>query len=391
MAVRRSMAQPISQQKADSFSKKYSLKARAGLDKENKDAFVIPLGLADGVYTLACHEVRKAVDGVGFRGLTFNSRIACHRVDKSTGEVSKELPLCCQIMEKERERLGKQFSTQGAITWAKNRVYIPVLVLSNTETDPNKRLSSRKVSITHGIDFSFIDMAEYTYSEFIKTVKNDMENDEKLNIDSIPDEEMYEKASEYIRKSIIKISTIQGKISETEKIYKVIPFTNTLIAKDSGEYEEIKILSRIVDGTFPKDKLEAAFKKYPKVHAAYNQSIDYLDLFNTEVDTIIPEWTDDELEEYYNVFLEKQGVVDKYKSPEVASTPVEEDVDFKDSVETVSTPDTSEAEYDYSTSDLEESSILNDDEFSDLGKEDEGEDEFNFDESEFELEPDGAI
>ena len=87
MAVRRSMTQPISQQKADSFSKKYSLKARAGLDKENKDAFVIPLGLADGVYTLACHEVRKAVDGVGFRGLTFNSRIACHRVDKSTGEV----------------------------------------------------------------------------------------------------------------------------------------------------------------------------------------------------------------------------------------------------------------------------------------------------------------
>ena len=234
-------------------------------------------------------------------------------------------------------------------------------------------------------------MAEYTYSEFIKTVKNDMENDEKLNIDSIPDEEMYEKASEYIRKSIIKISTIQGKISETEKIYKVIPFTNTLIAKDSGEYEEIKILSRIVDGTFPKDKLEAAFKKYPKIHAAYNQSIDYLDLFNTEVDTIIPEWTDDELEEYYNVFLEKQGVVDQYKSPEVVSTPVEEDVDFKDSVETVSTPDTSEAEYDYSTSDLEESSILNDDEFSDLGKEDEGEDEFNFDESEFELEPDGAI
>ena len=108
-----------------------------------------------------------------------------------------------------------------------------------------------------------------------------------------------------------------------------------------------------------------------------------------EVDNLVSDWTDDELQAYMDSYLEKQGVVNKYKSEKV----VEEKVTFKEPVkatkaiaedddfEVPSTTSTatavveddfelpsdekSEESFDYSTSDLEESPILSDSDFSD--------------------------
>jgi hypothetical protein len=102
-------------------------------------------------------------------------------------------------------------------------------------------------------------------------------------------------------------------------------------------------------------------------------------LFNSEVDNLVSDWTDEELQSYYNTYLEKAGVVAQYKSEKPEETVAfkepakkaakvvdEEEDEFADTTSTATaTIEKSEDEFDYATSDLEESSILDDSEFAD--------------------------
>ena len=53
------------------------------------------------------------------------------------------------------------------------------------------------------------------------------------------------------------LSVNDSKLS-TEKT-KAIPLTNQMVAKDSGEQKIITYVSQVINGTFPKAKLDALF------------------------------------------------------------------------------------------------------------------------------------
>ena len=268
-----------------------------------------------------------------------------------------------------------------AISFTSRRNVIPVLVLSSTETDSNKKASLRKISIKNGIDFSFIDMSSSAYEEFTKDVQGTMETEGIIeSADDMDPEELAQEVAKYLQGSVLKISNVAGRNPGIpyEKAFKAIPLTNQMVAKDSGEQKIITYVSQVINGTFPKAKLDALFEKYPEVQTINNQVIDFLELFNSEVDNLVSDWTDEELQNYYNTYLEKAGVIAQYKSekPEEtvsfkepakkAAKVVDEEDEFADTTSTATaTIEKSEDEFDYATSDLEESSILDDSEFAD--------------------------
>ena len=382
MAIRRSYSAPAKTNEPTTFAGKYSLKNKAGLDAVNKDAYVLPLDMAAGYVELPYHTLKKCADGTGFKNSQFGAKISCHKYDKNTGEVVDQLPLCCRLAQLEKDRLSdKEKSMYRAISFTSRRNVIPVLVLSSTETDSNKKASLRKISIKNGVDFSFIDMSSSAYEEFTKDVQGTMETEGIIeSADDMDPEELAQEVAKYLQGSVLKISNVAGRNPGIpyEKAFKAIPLTNQMVAKDSGEQKIITYVSQVINGTFPKAKLDALFEKYPEVQTINNQVIDFLELFNSEVDNLVSDWTDEELQSYYNTYLEKAGVIAQYKSekPEEtvsfkepakkAAKVVDEEDEFADTTSTATaTIEKSEDEFDYATSDLEESSILDDSEFAD--------------------------
>jgi hypothetical protein len=383
MPIRRSYSAPAKSAAPTTFAGKYSLKNKAGLDAVNKDAYVIALDMASGYVELPYHTLKKCVDGTGFKNSQFGARIACHKFDKNTGEIIDQLPLCCRLAQMEKDRLpDKEKSGHRAISFTAKRNVIPVMVLSTTETDTAKKPSLRKVSIKNGIDFSFIDISSASYDEFTKDVQSTMETEGIIECaDDMDPEELAGEIAKYLQGSIIKISNItaRNKGIPYEKSFKAIPLTNGMVAKESGEGKLLTYVSQVVNGTFPQNKLSALFDKYPEIQTINNQVIDFLELFNSEVDNLVSDWTDEELQSYYNTFLEKQGVVNQYKSDKSEETvsftsnkssvaSVDEDDEFADvapakAQTATATAEKSEDEFDYATSDLEESSILEDEDF----------------------------
>lgn len=382
MAIRRSYSAPAKSAEPTTFAGKYSLKNKAGLDAINKDAYVMPLDMASGYVELPYHTLKKCADGTGFKNSQFGAKIACHKFDKNTGEVVDQLPLCCRLAQMEKDRLpDKDKSGHRAISFTSRRNVIPVLVLSTTETDSSKKPSLRKVSIKNGVDFSFIDISSSAYEEFTKDVQSTMETEGIIECaDDMDQEELAQEVAKYLQGSIIKISNIaaRNKGIPYEKSFKAIPLTNNMVAKESGEGKILTYVSQVLNGTFPQAKLSALFEKYPEVQTINNQAIDFLELFNSEVDNLVSDWTNEELQSYYNTFLEKQGVVNQYKSDKseeavsfTTPTPaasVDEEDEFADvapakAQTATATVEKSEDEFDYATSDLEESSILNDEDF----------------------------
>ena len=385
MPIRRSYSAPAKTSEPTTFAGKYSLRNRAGLDAVGKEAYVIPLDMSAGYVELPYHTLKKCADGTGFKNSQFGTKIACHKFDKNTGEVIDQLPLCCRLAQAEKDRLpDKDKSMYRALSFTSRRNVIPVMVLSTSESDTSKKPTLKKVSVKNGIDFSFIDIASTAYDEFTKGVQESMETDGLIeSTEDMDSEDLAIEVAKYLQNSIIKVSNVAGRNPGIpyEKAFRAIPLSNQMVAKESGEQKLITYLSQVINGTFPQAKLSALYEKYPEIQTINNQVIDFLDLFNAEVDNLVSDWTDEELQNYYNTFLEKQGVVNQYKSekseeavsfkePAKVSAPVDEEDEFADAAPSKSKAATavaekSEEEFDYETSDLEESSILDDEDFQD--------------------------
>lgn len=394
MAIRRSYSAPAKSNEPTSFAGKYSLARKAGLEKVGNEAFVIPLDMSNGYVAIPYHTLKKCADGTGFRGSQYNVKIACHKFDKDTGEVINQAPLCDRIAQAEKDRIpDKDKSGDRAMTFMGERRVMPVLVLSSTETDTSKNPSLKKVSVKSGVEFSFIDMSESAYDELAKSILEGLVDTGVIDsLDELSDEEKAEEVAKALQSSIIKITNVKGRNSNIkyERTYRAIPLNNPQVAKESNEAKLIEYLTMVVNGNFPAAKLDALYEKAPVVKEINGQAIDFLELFNNDVDTLVQDWTDDELQSYYDSYLEKAGVVALYKSPETTTKAKEsvEDVSFVDEAPaktsskkveviddfdfaeeakkeaaSVAVAEKSEEEFDYNASDLETSNILEDEDF----------------------------
>lgn len=399
MAFRQSYSAVKKTAEPTTFVGKYSMKRVAGLDDVGKEAFIIPLDMDNGYACIPHHVVRKNGDK-GFKDSTFNStKIACHKFDKATGEVIDDLPLCCKLAQMEKDRRpNPDDSNYRALTFVSNRNAFPVLVLSTTEEDKKKKPTIRKISL-NGVGFSFLDLAQSSYEQdftgkIIKQLEVDGVIEDSKDMDP---QELMDVVADVLKHSVINVANVEAKSNVPYlKEYTVIPIKNPNIGETSGEGNLIRGLIRLLAGDFEPDKADALCAKYPIIGEIRKQVIDFITLFNDNVDNFVEEWEDNELLEYYNSFVDRQDQIEQYKDyndKAQANKEAEEDIRFstpkpsavskededefglsasaapapKKELAAVgaSTAPKTEAGFDYSSVSIEEGSILNDVDFAD--------------------------
>lgn len=420
MAVRRSYTEVKKTAEPKSFAGKYGLGRTAGMKEVGDTCFVIPLDLVNGYATIPTHSVRKN-DSTGFGGSTFdNVKILCKSYDPVTGERLEEDALCCKLARIEMDRKpDKENSAYRCLSFKNERVIIPLLVLATTETDSKRKPSIKKISLK-GIEFSYIEMAETSYQkEFVSIILDKLASDGKIDdVENMEQEERLVHVLDALKKTVVKITNVDSNNScKYIRKYTFINAAQPNVAELSEEHKEVNYLIKLINDEIPAEKLDALYGKYPVLKEINNQITDYLSMFNTEVDSLALDWSEEELQKYYDGFIKRQTQTDKYKDVNAKAASADEDdevypetdedvkfdedeyvegdvvqenapegdVDFDDEFsepapkEAKKSPAKKEADYNYDTADLESPNLKMDDE-------DFSEDDFNIDDDEDDFE-----
>ena len=292
MAFKRTSAKSLINNNSARFSTAYKFSKKANFEV-GKDAYIIPLGLETGFFETPCHRVLPhKVNGqmVGFNNSTFATYIKCKGVDE---EGNRTESLCCTLAQMEKDRIPeKELSGKRIVSFTTYRVQLPVLILGNSLADKNKATYPvSKVSILNdlrseqGLNFAYIDMASSSFkSEIISAYGK------KLKEEGILDYEMDENSEEFfdevlkrLTKTIIKVHGVSKTgFNAALKEYSFFPFDNPAIATGSPEGEKEAIIG------------------YKDNQDIQNKICEFLDLFNIEVDNMFTDWTEKDLQEYYN-------------------------------------------------------------------------------------------
>ena len=292
MAFKRQGGKSLTKTNNVRFSSAYKFSKKADFDI-GKDAYIIILGLESGYYETPCHRVLPhKVNGklIGFKNTTFATYIKCKGVDE---EGNRTESLCCTLAQLEKERIPeKEESGKRIISFTNYRVHLPVLILGNSLGDKKKgSYPITKVSILNnlrseeGLNFSFLEMATGTFRQDIinaygKKLKEDGVMDYELEENS---EEFFDEVLKRLPNTVVKVHGYakQG-FDYAMKEYSFFPFDNVTIANASPEGEREAIIG------------------YKDNEEIQNKICEFLDLFNVEIDSMFNDWTEKELQEYYN-------------------------------------------------------------------------------------------
>ena len=292
MAFKRTNFKSLTSTSKARFSTDYKFSKKAKFDV-GKDAYIIPLGLESGFFETPCHRVMPhKVNGkiVGFNNSTFAVYIKCKGVDE---EGNRTDSLCCTLAQLEKERIPeKEESGKRIISFTNYRVHLPVLILGNSLGDKNKGVYPvSKVSILNdlrseeGLNFAYIEMASSSFKNDIlkaygKKLKEEGIMDYELDEDS---EEFMAEVCQRLSNTVIKVNGVaKAGFQAALKEYSFFPFDNPAIASASPTGEREAIVN------------------YKDNQEIQNKICEFLDLFNVEVDNMFNDWTEKDLQEYYN-------------------------------------------------------------------------------------------
>lgn len=292
MVFKRTSAKSLVNNNTTRFSKAYKFSTKANFDV-GKDAYVLFLGLESGYYETPCHRVLPhKVNGqlVGFGNTNFAVYLKCKGIDE---EGNKTDSLCCTLAQLEKERIpDKEESGKRIVSFTTYRVHIPVLILGNSLTDKKKdTYPVSKVSILNnlrsesGLNFAYIEMASSSFKKDVLQAYG-----KKLKEDGIIDYELDEESEDFMNEvlqrlpnTVVKVHGVskQG-FNAALKEYSFFPFDNASIASGSPAGEREAIIG------------------YRDNQEIQNKICEFLDLFNVEVDNMFNDWTEKDLQEYYN-------------------------------------------------------------------------------------------
>lgn len=292
MAFKRTSMKSLVRNNTQRFSTAYKFSKQANFDV-GKDAYIIPLGLESGLYETPCHRVMThKIDGkiVGFGNSTFPVYVKCNGVDEEGNKLDS---LCCKLAQMEKDRIpDKADSAKRIISFTNYRIHLPVLILGNSLGDKNKGIYPvSKVSILNdlrsetGLKFAFIEMSSGTF-------KNDilLAYGKKLKEDGVLEYDLDENSEEFLEEVYTRLSSTVIKVHGVSKQgfnaalkeYSFFPFDNPAIANGSPAGEREAIVG------------------YRDNQEIQNKICEFLDLFNVEVDNMFNDWTEKDLQEYYN-------------------------------------------------------------------------------------------
>ena len=201
--------------------------------------------------------------------------------------------MCQCTAQLEKERIpDKAEAGKRIVSFTTFRVHLPVLILGNSLADKKKNTYPvSKVSILNdlrsegGLNFAYIEMASSSFkndiiSAYGKKLKEDGVIDYELEENS---EEFFEEVLKRLPNTVIKVHGVakQG-FDAALKEYSFFPFENPTVASASPAGEREAILG------------------YKDNQEIQNKICEFLDLFNVEIDSMFNDWTEKELQEYYN-------------------------------------------------------------------------------------------
>lgn len=294
MAFKRSNFKSLVSTKKEYFASSYNLKNKANF-KEGSDVYVIPLGLETGFYETPCHRViPHKVDGktIGFNGSQYAANIKCKGIDAEGNLTSS---LCCTLAKLERERFSDSKEYAKRIVSSRTiRIHLPILILGNSLNDDSKisypisKVALKKeLASEGGLRFSYLDLSATTFKKDILNAYG-----KKLQEDGILDYDLAEDSEEFMKEVVDRLSNTIIKVHggtkpgfSAVKEYSFFPLSNPAIASQSPEGERELIIN---------------FRDNAKVA---QQISEYLTLFDSEVDNLVNDWTEKDLQEYYNSAL----------------------------------------------------------------------------------------
>lgn len=292
MAFKRTNVKSLVSNNSARFSKAYKFSTKANFDV-GKDAYVLFLGLESGYYETPCHMVRPhKVNGqlVGFGNTNFAVYLKCKGIDE---EGNKTESLCCTLAQLEKERIpDKEESAKRIISFTSYRVHIPVLILGNSLNDKKKdTYPVSKVSILNnlrsesGLNFAYLEMASSSFKkDIIQAYGNKLKEEGILDYElSEESEEFLEEVMKRLPNTVVKVRGVSKPgFNAALKEYSFFPFDNASIASGSPEGEREAIIN------------------YRDNQEIQNKVCEFLDLFNIEVDNMFNDWSEKDLQEYYN-------------------------------------------------------------------------------------------
>ena len=353
MAFKRTSAKSLINNNTARFSTAYKFSKKANFEV-GKDAYIIPLGLETGFYETPCHRVLPhKVNGqmVGFNNSTFATYIKCKGIDE---EGNRTDSLCCQLAQAEKTRIPeKELAGKRIVSFTTFRVQLPVLILSNSLADKNKATYPvSKVSILNdlrseeGLNFSFLEMATGTFKQDIINAYG-----KKLKEEGIIDYELEENSEEFTEEVMKRLPNTVIKVhgyakqgfDYAMKEYSFFPFDNATIASASPAGEREAIIG------------------YRDNQEIQNKVCEFLDLFNIEVDNMFNDWTEKELQEYYNsaIGTDLKAPIAQPKSPAKEQDEVEAIEEIEEVESEVPKEDTVKVEVNKPVSDEDLEALLN--------------------------------
>ena len=324
MAFKRTSAKALVSNNATRFSKAYKFSTKANFDV-GKDAYILILGLESGYYETPCHRVLPhKVNGqlVGFGNTSFAVYLKCKGIDE---EGNRTESLCCTLAQLEKDRIpDKEESGKRIVSFTTYRIHLPVLILGNSLTDKKKdTYPVSKVSILNnlrsesGLNFAYIEMASSSFKKDIiqaygKKLKEDGVIDYELDEES---EEFMDEVLQRLPNTVVKVHGVskQG-FNAALKEYSFFPFDNASIASGSPEGEREAIIN------------------YRDNQEIQNKICEFLDLFNIEVDNMFNDWTEKDLQEYYNSAI-GTDIKAPIKAPKEEAEEVVEEIEEVEEVE----------------------------------------------------------
>lgn len=306
------------------FSSAYKFSKVAGF-QEGNEVYIIPLGLERGWYETACHRVlTHKINGkeVGFKS-SYPTYINCHGIDE---EGNRTESLCCTLAQMEKDRYpDKKDSGRRIISFTNFRIHLPVLILGNSLTDKSKKsYPVSKVAILNelrsegGLKFAYIEMARSSFKKDLlgaygKKLKEDGILDYELSEDS---EEFYDEVRRRLSSTVIKVRGVTKEgFNAALKEYSFFPFDNPAIASGSPEGERDAIIG------------------YKDNQDIQNKICEFMDLFNAEIGNMFTDWTEKELQDYYDSALNSGSVVASKANSDDSSEEEEIEVVNKEATE----------------------------------------------------------
>ena len=291
MAFKRENFKSLVSTKKEYFASSYGLKAKTNFGF-NSDVYVIPL-VESGFYEIPCHRViTHKVDKkeIGFNGAAFPVYIKCKGV---ADDGSKQDALCCTFSQIEKDRFPeKNDSVKRIISSQTWRVFFPILILGNSLTDEKKTsypvskvALSKDLASESGLKFSYLEMSSSTFrKDLVTAYGNNLKDKGILDYDlDTNTEEFFEEIRKRLSRTIVKIhGGTKAGFTAPLKEYSFFPFEDPAIACQSAPNERELITT------------------YDKNDAIMIKVSEFLALFDSQVDSLIRDWDDKDLQEYYN-------------------------------------------------------------------------------------------